>query len=63
MLWSKDIGCGHCTHLNRDNPLTCKAYPDIIPHEIISGEVDHTKPYKGDNGIQFESGEIDTGEL
>ena len=31
----------------------CKAYPDGIPYEIISGQIDHKKPYKGDNGIQF----------
>lgn len=54
MLWGKDIGCGHCKYFNRNTLISCKAYPDIIPHEIISGEVDHTKPYKNDNGIRFE---------
>lgn len=33
---------------------TCKAFPNGIPLEIIREEVDHTKPYPGDNGIQYE---------
>jgi len=34
----------------------CAAYPkrDTIPEEILTGEFDHHKPYKGDHGIQFE---------
>ena len=32
----------------------CNAFPTGIPTEIITGEVSHTKPYKGDHGIQFE---------
>jgi hypothetical protein len=36
---------------------SCKAYPDGIPEEILTGEHDHTTPYKGDNGIQFEKAE------
>ncbi len=43
------IICCHYTHA-----LTCDAYPEGIPDEIISGQIDHKKPYKGDNGIQFE---------
>lgn len=54
MQWGKDIGCGHCKHLNLDVPLSCTAYPEGIPHEILSGEVDHRKNYIGDNGIVFE---------
>ena len=34
--------------------VTCEAYPKKIPPEIITGEHDHTKPFPGDNGIQFE---------
>lgn len=43
------ILCKHYTFAK-----TCDAYPDGIPDEIFTGEVDHTKPYKGDHGIQFE---------
>jgi len=32
----------------------CEAFPDGIPSEVMSGKFEHTKPYPGDNGIQFE---------
>ena len=32
---------------------TCKAYPEKIPSEILTNEVDHTKSYIADNGIVF----------
>ena len=44
--------CISCTHYRMGG--RCEAYPEGIPYEIISGQVDHKKPYKGDNGIQFE---------
>ena len=34
----------------------CGAFPDGIPAEIAYGDNDHTKPFPGDNGIQFEKG-------
>jgi hypothetical protein len=36
---------------------SCKAYPypASIPPEILFGEVDHKKPFLGDNGIRFEA--------
>ena len=45
--------CNNCVHRLPDS-LGCKAYPDIIPDEILNNDVDHRKPYIGDNGIVFE---------
>lgn len=36
--------------------LVCAAFPDGIPVEIAYGNNDHTEPFEGDNGIQFEPG-------
>ena len=44
--------CYKCVHVNEDGQ-SCKAFPDGIPGEILTGEVKHTDPYPGDNGIQF----------
>jgi hypothetical protein len=33
----------------------CKAFPEGIPFEIVFGNNAHTKPFPGDNGIQYES--------
>ena len=48
-----------CIHLGKLD-LTifnwrCKAFPDGIPREIGFGDNDHTKPYPGDHGIQYQS--------
>jgi hypothetical protein len=34
--------------------LSCLAFPDVIPKDILLGKKNHTKPYKGDKGIRFE---------
>lgn len=44
--------CNDCAHRIPDS-LGCEAYPDRIPDEILSNDVDHTKNYTGDNGIVF----------
>ena len=44
--------CLRCAHYT--GQAECEAFPDGIPVAIIQGEIDHTKPYPGDNGIQFE---------
>lgn len=31
----------------------CRAFPEGIPYEIAYGNNPHTKPFPGDNGIQF----------
>ena len=45
--------CLLCKHLTSDIDRTCEAFPDGIPIEIWNGDNDHTKLYKGDNGIRF----------
>lgn len=46
--------CNQCIHLRTTTErLTCDAFPDGIPLEILKGEFDHTKGYIGDKGIRF----------
>ena len=45
--------CNKCKHKDMGG-ITCDAYSDEIPEEILRGMVDHNNPYEGDNGIQFE---------
>jgi len=42
--------CTFCKHFKK--PWKCKAF-DNIPEDIWLGKNTHIKPYKGDNGIQF----------
>jgi hypothetical protein len=34
--------------------ITCKAFPNGIPWEIMIGEFDHSLPHPQDNGIRYE---------
>jgi len=45
--------CVECKHLAPAG-WTCHAFPEGIPSAILEGENDHTEPFEGDNGIQFE---------
>ena len=50
--------CLICKNFHRtDDGLirTCKAFPRGIPRELAGSYVEHTKPYRGDHGIQFEA--------
>ena len=47
--------CSNCIHSKRDGLRQCKAFFGMIPTDIWVGRNDHTSPYPGDNGIQFES--------
>ncbi len=55
--------CFSCKHFieRTGNGARCKAF-DSIPHEILRDEVDHRKPYPGDNGIQWEADVDEDGE-
>lgn len=46
--------CPECKYLIDDKKFTCKAFPKGIPDDVVFGRFDHRKPYKNDNGIQFE---------
>ena len=47
------FSCLKCKHLNKDE-ISCKAFPDVIPQDILASVFDHRKPFRGDHGIQFE---------
>jgi hypothetical protein len=49
--------CLRCSHIlsSKGLQLKCEAFPKGIPEEISNGTIKHTKPYKGDNNIQFQS--------
>ena len=44
--------CIQCGHYNVEEAC-CLAFPYGIPKVIMLNQVDHHKPYEGDNGIQF----------
>jgi hypothetical protein len=44
--------CATCKNYMID--LHCRAFLDGIPEKIVTGEVSHKKPFKGDHGIQYE---------
>ena len=49
--------CTGCVHLISEKNATCAAFPDRIPDAIWNGENQHTEPFPGDHGIQYEQTE------
>ncbi|MBP7553254.1 MAG: hypothetical protein KA885_07490 [Spirochaetes bacterium] len=48
--------CFFCKNFNDKNlkKLTCKAFPQGIPFDILESKNFHTTEYSGDNGIRYE---------
>lgn len=46
--------CNKCKHRFLAPGDTCKAFPDRIPDDVLSGKLDHRFRVDGDNGYQFE---------
>ena len=49
--------CLTCEHINRKDTTKCDAFPEGIPFAIVSGGIEHTKPFPGDNGIIYSPNE------
>ena len=51
---SAEANCHMCRHMFTSGTPRCTAYPDGIPWEIQSGQVDHRLPYTDDRGIRYD---------
>jgi hypothetical protein len=45
--------CATCVHKSIYF-ATCKAFPNGIPKQLLSGELQHRTPFQGDSGIMYE---------
>ncbi|KJS75644.1 MAG: hypothetical protein JL56_07465 [Desulfotomaculum sp. BICA1-6] len=61
MTYGPAPDCYRCKNFNRDDDekMSCRAFPDGIPDDIIHGGYDHRDEYPGDGGIRFELGVIE----
>jgi hypothetical protein len=39
-----------------DPKMTCDAFPEGIPDDILWNKFDHRKPHDGDHGVRYELG-------
>lgn len=57
MTESDEPICVRCQHFRvpplKTKPLTCRAFPDGIPEDIVLTFTSHVNPIDGDNGFQF----------
>lgn len=55
------LQCLICIHMHPTGSATgqsaCDAFPQGIPFQIQSGDIDHTKPYPGDGGVRYSPAE------
>ena len=51
--WDNVI-CADCIHYRGGFPPKCIAFPKRIPKEIYNDGFDHSKPFKGDQGVRYE---------
>lgn len=49
-----NASCQNCKHFDHLRRTVCAAFPGGIPLPITWGEIIHTEPFPGDNGIRFE---------
>ena len=45
--------CAYCRHKHLYKSK-CKAFPDGIPNDLLTGQATHHEARKGDHGIRFE---------
>lgn len=45
--------CANTRDWNEDGRLTCLAFPDGIPNELLAEGADHRVEFEGDGGVRF----------